>query len=146
MELRLDSLSVSRTDKLLREWLLYLLFNITDLEFLLISAIHYDDADWTLGPDQCDAPTLSIDSHQTSGLKRQIEKQINKKPALLKERFAFYRNHFLYHVEHNSCFYCRVLAVMFNIQVRGQYTGGQGEAIMPHTHKKNTMRVASHFK
>lgn len=36
--------------------------------------------DRTLSPNQFDAPTLSIDSHRTSsGVKREIEKWINKK-------------------------------------------------------------------
>lgn len=59
---------------------LSLLFKITDLEFWLISVIHYKEVDRTLSLNQFDSPTLSIDSRQTrSGVRLQIEKQINKK-------------------------------------------------------------------
>lgn len=63
------------------EELLSLLFNIADLEFWLISVIHYKEVDRTLSLNQFDSPTLSIDSRRTrSGVRLQIEKQINKKP------------------------------------------------------------------
>lgn len=146
---------------------LSLLLNITDVEFWLMSVIHYEEVDRTLSLNQFDSPTLSIDSHWTrSGGQWQIEMQINKKPhggnsrifcgitvcALSIESAAFYRNPFLYQAEHNSCLYSRVLPAVFNISAQWRTNARvQGKGTMLESHintstvpNKRTQSVRAH--